>query len=82
MDILTEPDVVSPRPVAHPGAWLVGADHADRGAEYGAPSLVGAAVTFTPQAAPNRAGDAGRDIPPPSLGDIIGPRAAIGMMTP
>lgn len=82
MNILTEPAPASPRPLAHPGAWLVGAGHVDRGAEYGAPSLVGAAVSFTPQAAPGRADNAGSDLPAPSLGDIIGPRAAIGTMLP
>lgn len=77
MAVSTEPDPRSPAPQRHPGAYVPGAA-GDRGAEYGAPAAPAGIVSFGPQHHPGRAGDAGRDEHPPSLGDIVGPAPAIG----
>lgn len=79
--ILTEPVPGQPAPQHHPGAYLVGTGRMDRGAEYGAPAVMAGVVAFTPQHMPGRSGQTGHDDPAPSLGDIIGPRAAIGSRT-
>lgn len=75
--ILTEPDPRTPAAQRHPGAWLPGSGAADRGAEYGAPSVNGQ-VSYGPQRQAAPAGHPGGDETAPSLGDVAGRGPAIG----